>query len=198
MASAKYENRTSSTISPNDVDMSHLVGQNGDQNEFTNIPLEELTADGKRKKKQPRRILHFSDGILEEYSTDEEEGEDQVDQPQVDPKSLTWGPWFWYWTVAGAFRSLAAADFCGEKLAWFFGITSPKYQYAIDEFHRIKEEEEEERKELEKERLVQEEVHITQVRSMEDGVSNTTSQSNSSHDSTAHPTEQTLGETPKV
>jgi FAM177 family len=29
-----------------------------------------------------------------------------------------------------------AADFCGEKLAWFFGITSPKYQYAIDEYYR--------------------------------------------------------------
>lgn len=33
-----------------------------------------------------------------------------------------------------------AADFCGEKLAWFFGITTPKYQSAIDEYHRMKEE----------------------------------------------------------
>lgn len=30
----------------------------------------------------------------------------------------------------------AAADYCGEKLAWFFGITSPKYQYVLDEFNR--------------------------------------------------------------
>jgi len=28
----------------------------------------------------------------------------------------------------------------GERLAWFFGITAPKYQYIIDEYHRIKEE----------------------------------------------------------
>ena len=30
------------------------------------------------------------------------------------------------------------ADYCGEKLAWFLGITSPKYQSAIDEYNRIK------------------------------------------------------------
>ena len=36
--------------------------------------------------------------------------------------------------------SFAVADFLGEKLAWFFGITTPKYQYIIDEYHRIKEE----------------------------------------------------------
>lgn len=30
------------------------------------------------------------------------------------------------------------ADTCGEKLAWFFGITSPKYQAAIDEYYRLK------------------------------------------------------------
>jgi len=27
---------------------------------------------------------------------------------------------------------VVAADYCGEKLAWFFGITSPKYQYILD------------------------------------------------------------------
>jgi hypothetical protein len=32
------------------------------------------------------------------------------------------------------------ADTCGEHLAWFFGITTPKYQYAIDEYYRLKEE----------------------------------------------------------
>ena len=48
----------------------------------------EIQVKGK-KQKVPRRILHFSDGILEEYSTDEEEEEDQVDQaPPVDPVSI--------------------------------------------------------------------------------------------------------------
>lgn len=32
----------------------------------------------------------------------------------------------------------SAADYLGEKLAWFFGITSPKYQYAIDEYEKMK------------------------------------------------------------
>uniref|UniRef100_A0AAY4BQF5 Uncharacterized protein n=1 Tax=Denticeps clupeoides TaxID=299321 RepID=A0AAY4BQF5_9TELE len=29
-----------------------------------------------------------------------------------------------------------ACDFLGEKLAGFLGLNSPKYQYAIDVFHR--------------------------------------------------------------
>ena len=37
-------------------------------------------------------------------------------------------------------------DSFGEKLAWFFGITSPKYYYELQEFERMKEEEEEEEK----------------------------------------------------
>ena len=32
--------------------------------------------------------------------------------------------------------SVLAADYCGEHLAWFFGITSPKYQYILDEYKR--------------------------------------------------------------
>lgn len=34
----------------------------------------------------------------------------------------------------------AVCDYMGEKLASLFGITSPKYQYAIDEYYRIKKE----------------------------------------------------------
>ncbi|XP_069114908.1 protein FAM177A1-like [Argopecten irradians] len=111
--------------------------------EFTNVSLDAEAPPV--KKKQPRRILHFSDGILEEYSTDEEEEEKKTSQPPVDPKSLTWVPWVWYYTVLAASKTLKGADFCGEKLAWFFGITTPKYQYAIDEFYRLKEEEEKEK-----------------------------------------------------
>lgn len=39
------------------------------------------------KKRIPRQILHFSDGILEEYSTDEEE-EEKADQQSVNQVSL--------------------------------------------------------------------------------------------------------------
>ncbi|KAL3872825.1 hypothetical protein ACJMK2_036023 [Sinanodonta woodiana] len=110
--------------------------------DFITVPLE----GGQVKKKQPRRILHFSDGILEEYSTDEEDDIDQTPpEPPVDPKTLTWGPWVWHYMLKTAKGTLWAADTCGEKLAWLFGITTPKYQYAIDEFYRLKEEEDRER-----------------------------------------------------
>lgn len=38
-----------------------------------------------------------------------------------------------------AFFQSLAAEFLGEKLASFFGITTPKYQYVIDEYYRLKE-----------------------------------------------------------
>ena len=41
---------------------------------------------------------------------------------------------------------LAYADHWGEKLAWFFGITSPKYYWELEEFKRMKAEEEERKK----------------------------------------------------
>jgi len=40
-----------------------------------------------KKQRTPCRILHFSDGILEEYSTDGEE-EEKVDQPSVNQVTL--------------------------------------------------------------------------------------------------------------
>ncbi|KAL4239113.1 hypothetical protein ACF0H5_003816 [Mactra antiquata] len=118
--------------------------------EFTNISLE--SEQSKKKTKVPRRLIHFSDGVLEEYSTDEEDDQPPP-PPPVDPKTLTWGPWVWHYMSTAAFKSLGVADTCGEKLAWFFGITTPKYQSAIDEFYRLKAEEE---KELEYEKRMQE------------------------------------------
>jgi len=52
------------------------------------------------KKRVPRKVIYFSDGVLEEYSTDEEEleerkksallAEEKKNQPIVDLKSLSW------------------------------------------------------------------------------------------------------------
>lgn len=42
-----------------------------------------LDVEKSKKKKQPRRLIHCSDGILEEYSTDEEER--QPLPPSIDP-----------------------------------------------------------------------------------------------------------------
>ncbi|KAL8611133.1 hypothetical protein ACOMHN_064423 [Nucella lapillus] len=114
---------------------------------FTSVSLGDGDGDPgqkEKKKKVPRRILHFSDGTLEEYSTDEEE-EDVPDMPLIDPNTLKWMPWMWHYISTVAYKSWSVADFCGEKLAWWFGITSPKYQSAIDEYYRTKEEEEQDK-----------------------------------------------------
>lgn len=111
--------------------------------DFTNIPLDGDAAI-LAKKKAPKRVLHFSDGTLEEYSSDEENDQVQhqnnsaTDPYKVKVHSLQWIPWIWYYLALTFTKTFNAADSCGEKLAWFFGITSPKYQSAIDEYYRAK------------------------------------------------------------
>ncbi|XP_022097923.1 protein FAM177A1-like [Acanthaster planci] len=92
--------------------------------------------------RKPKRVIHFSDGVLEEYTSDEEdEDKKAVAEPTVDPKTLPWIPYLWYYTVVAATKTIGACDFLGEKLAYFLGITSPKYQFAINEYNRLTEEE---------------------------------------------------------
>lgn len=38
------------------------------------------------------------------------------------------------------FMCPVVCDYMGERLASLFGITTPKYQYAIDEYYRMKKE----------------------------------------------------------
>lgn len=84
----------------------------------------------------PSKVLHFSDGTLEEFSSDEEdESKELVQAPVVDPKTLKWVPYMWHYTVFAASKTLSACDYLGERLAYFFGITSPKYQYAVSEYY---------------------------------------------------------------
>ncbi|KAJ3613616.1 hypothetical protein NHX12_019862 [Muraenolepis orangiensis] len=96
----------------------------------------------------PRRTIHFASGeTMEEYSTDEEDDEEtpmKKDVVTVDPSKLTWGPYFWFHMWRAATSTVSVCDYMGEKMASLFGITTPKYQYAIDEYYRIKKEEEEE------------------------------------------------------
>ncbi|XP_014479995.1 PREDICTED: protein FAM177A1-like [Dinoponera quadriceps] len=89
--------------------------------------------------KKPKRMLQFSDGLMEEYSS-----EDEVDMPksnktvsQIDPKSMKWLPWAWYQTTWLSSKMLDGCDYVGEFLANFFGITAPKYQFEINEFYRL-------------------------------------------------------------
>ncbi|XP_015921799.1 protein FAM177A1 [Parasteatoda tepidariorum] len=108
---------------------------------FTEVNLMDL-----QRKKAPKRLIYFSDGILEEFSSDEEEVVDaqgKESQSVVDPSSLKWIPYFEYLLWMFGSRTLAVCDYLGEHLAWFLGITSPKYQYELDLYEKITKEEEE-------------------------------------------------------
>ncbi|XP_078418875.1 protein FAM177A1 isoform X1 [Cetorhinus maximus] len=114
---------------------------------FENVELGDAST---KKQKVPRRIIHFASGeTMEEYSTDEEEQEDEKKDllPIIDTSKLPWGPYLWFYMLRFATGTLSVCDFLGEKLASLFGINAPKYQYAIDEYYRIKKEEEEEEEE---------------------------------------------------
>ncbi|XP_073495067.1 protein FAM177A1 isoform X1 [Phyllobates terribilis] len=123
---------------------------NGDR-EFESVEL----GDVRKKKKIPRRIIHFASGeTMEEYSTDEEEElqEKRDLLPTVDPflqAKLTWGPYLWFYMLRVATSTLSVCDFLGEKIASVLGVSTPKYQYAIDEYYRMQKEVEEEEEENE-------------------------------------------------
>ncbi|XP_045917772.1 protein FAM177A1 [Micropterus dolomieu] len=101
--------------------------------------------------KVPRRTIYFASGeTMEEYSTDEEEEKEapvKKEVTTVDSSQLTWGPYFWFHMWRMATSTVSVCDYMGERLASLFGITTPKYQYAIDEYYRMKKEEEEEEEE---------------------------------------------------
>ena len=78
-----------------------------------------------KKKKEPRRVVYCSDGVYEEYSTDEEEielekqaDEERKQRALIDPKTLTWGPWMWHYSWLAGYTIFNYADAWGEKLAW--------------------------------------------------------------------------------
>ncbi|GAB1603751.1 protein FAM177A1-like [Argonauta hians] len=123
----------------------NLVDCVGKDIEHSSINLEDGT-----KNRTPKRILHFSDGIIEEFSSSEDEGRigDDSKQPLVrpktfDPRSADILPWIWFYITLAFRKSLKTAEICGEKIGSALGITTPKYQYAIDEYKRRKKEEEE-------------------------------------------------------
>jgi len=124
------------------------VGTTNDRKNSNYESLSELNVE--KPKRVPKRVIHCSDGVIEEYSTDEEELEERnkveqaaKQQQLIDPKTLTWLPWFWYLAWFTGSGALGVCDRWGEKFAWWLGITSPKYYYEIQEYKRMKEREEE-------------------------------------------------------
>ncbi|XP_056250379.1 protein FAM177A1 [Seriola aureovittata] len=122
----------------------------GGTTDFESVEMGD-SAGNRGRVKVPRRTIYFASGeTMEEYSTDqEEEEEDPVkkDVIPVDTAKLTWGPYFWFHMWRMATSTISVCDYMGERLASLFGITTPKYQYAIDEYYRMKKEEEEEEEE---------------------------------------------------
>lgn len=119
--------------------------------DFESVELGDLGVS-KAPVKVPRRTIYFASGeTMEEYSTDEEEEDEEPVKRNVmtttDTSKLTWGPYFWFHMWRAATSTISVCDYLGERMASLFGITSPKYQYAIDEYYRIKKEEEEEEEE---------------------------------------------------
>ncbi|XP_016302114.1 protein FAM177A1-like [Sinocyclocheilus anshuiensis] len=139
----------------------------GKEKEYECVELGDLD----RKEKTPRRIIHFSSGeTMEEYSTDEEE-EDKTQNAKkellssIDTSKLTWGPYVWFQMWRAASSTISACDLIGERMASLFGITSAKYQYAIDEYSRSKREKEERDEDT---RLSEEAEHLFEEQQNED------------------------------
>ncbi len=49
-------------------------------------------------------------------------------------------PRMWYFVKLSANKSYSACVVAGEKLAWFFGITKPKYHAEIQHYESMNEE----------------------------------------------------------
>lgn len=67
---------------------------------------------------------------------------------------MSWVPWLGYMASKSAYKSLEVCDSVGEKLAWWFGITKPKFLYEIEEYNRMKQEEAEREEEDQTEEIV--------------------------------------------
>lgn len=76
--------------------------------------------------RKPKRILHCSDGIYEEYSEDEEEQKPSSELNQN-------------FTARAVNRIVDALDYAGETLAEFLNITTPKYSYEIEQYKKDQE-----------------------------------------------------------
>ncbi|XP_018428744.1 PREDICTED: protein FAM177B-like [Nanorana parkeri] len=113
------------------------------------VIMKEIDLTDVEKKRLPRRIIHFASGeTMEEYSTEEEEAEEEEDQRvdfrNVDTTKMSWITYIQFWIVRVATSAFFTCDFLGGKLANLFGLNTPKYQYAIDEYQRAQEQDSDE------------------------------------------------------
>lgn len=132
-----------STITP--------ISENIERGIPTSVTEKQLSDPQEKGVRVPKRILHFSDGTLEEFSSDEEEYDIEPSCKErtinhlntINPATLAWIPWIFYQTSIAGNKALAVCDVFGEYLANFFGIITPKYDYEIEHYKRMIEEEKE-------------------------------------------------------
>ncbi|KAM9003085.1 protein FAM177B [Sarcophilus harrisii] len=121
------------------------------------LQLSQLEKKETIKRTIPKRIIHFANGdTMEEYST-EEEGEDEKELkniPTLVTSKLPWVPYLRFLALQMASTTLSICDFLGEKLATFFGLDEPKYQYLLND-HNKTENQENEKQDEEKDSKVQ-------------------------------------------
>ncbi|XP_057328923.1 protein FAM177A1 [Microplitis mediator] len=131
-----------------------MTTENKELCDLTNVVLQvggdKLNQDN-QSLKRPKRILHFSDGDLVEYSDDETDSSSpDTDKKLIDLKNIGWIPWTWYQTSWIGSKVLESCDYVGEALADFLGITSPKYNFELAEYHRLQKlQNDEDKKDLE-------------------------------------------------
>uniref|UniRef100_A0ABM5FN84 Protein FAM177B isoform X4 n=1 Tax=Pogona vitticeps TaxID=103695 RepID=A0ABM5FN84_9SAUR len=96
-----------------------------------------LGAKTSKEHKTPRKVIYFANGeSMEEYSTEEEDAEENKPEPLINTANLSWGGYLRFWALRIAATSFFTCEFLGGKFAALFGLTQAKYQYAIDEYYR--------------------------------------------------------------
>ncbi|XP_055716734.1 uncharacterized protein LOC129810347 [Phlebotomus papatasi] len=106
--------------------------------------ISECNSDVNLSIKKPKRVLHFSDGILEEFS----DTEDEVDQNKnkvldvlsVDESQMDWPTWMIHKAARTKDTVVSGCEYVGEALASFLGITTSKFDLEYEEYKRREEE----------------------------------------------------------
>jgi len=96
------------------------------------------------------KLIHFSDGstmeVQEEGDTPDLVPEQDPHPPHrrgdsglstVDSKRMSWPVWMKHYSHKGTSKVMDGLEYTGETLAFYLGITTPKYQHEIDEYNRM-------------------------------------------------------------
>ncbi|UJR37541.1 hypothetical protein I4U23_030243 [Adineta vaga] len=99
-------------------------------------------------------MIHNKSKLNVDISTSKSDGKIDDDKSENEPMSRTVKQHsntndlklfsrIWYCMKLSAKKSYSACSLAGEKIAWFFGITKPKYHAELQKYDRMNEEERE-------------------------------------------------------